>query len=63
MERKNIIILNSKMAGWLMFNGFIKIDEKPDLKNKDRNIYIFRESENLKKCMKEYNKFKIKYNK
>jgi len=59
IQKSNIIILNSKMAGWLMFNGFRKIDEKPDLKNRNRSIYIFRDSEEIRKCMKEYSKFRL----
>jgi hypothetical protein len=58
MNKKEIIILSSNMAGWLMFNGFCKIDEKDDLKNKNKKIYIFNDSPNLRSCMERYNEFK-----
>lgn len=42
------------MAGWLMYNGFHKITEKKDLKNLEKQIYIFNDSEDIRKIMKEY---------
>ena len=35
------------MAGWLMFNRFHKVDEKPDLKDSNRKIYILRFSQTV----------------
>ena len=42
------------MAGWLMYNGFHKIVEKKDKKNQDKNVYIFKDDENIRKAMSEY---------
>ena len=57
-KKETIIILSSNMAGWLMFNGFGKVEEKDDLKNKGKKIYVFNDSPNLRDCMKKYNIFK-----
>ena len=53
-----IVIFQERMAGWLMFNRFHKICEKMDMKNSDRNIYIFKDSPELRKTMEEYQQFK-----
>lgn len=46
------------MAGWLMFNRFHKIDEKVDLKDRNRKIYIFKDSSDLREAMERYSEFK-----
>ena len=53
-----IVILQERMAGWLMFNRLAKLDEKKDLKNPNRNIYIFRDTDRLRECMGSYDKYK-----
>jgi len=53
-----IVILQERMAGWLMFNRFHKVCEKMDMKDSDRNIYIFKDSPELRKTMEEYQQFK-----
>ncbi len=57
MEMKNetIVILQERMAGWLMFNRFHKVCEKLDMKDSNRKIYIFKDSPELRNAMKEYN--------
>ena len=42
------------MAGWLMYNGFHKLTEKKDLKNKDKTIFIFENNSKIKKVMEKY---------
>lgn len=37
-----------------MYNGFHKLKEKKDLKNKDKTIFIFEDSEKIRKIMKKY---------
>jgi hypothetical protein len=59
MENKTIVITQSRMAGWLMFNRFHKVDEKMDLKDSNRKIFIFKDSPQLRQAMKQYNDFKI----
>lgn len=58
MKNDTIVITQSRMAGWLMFNRFYKIDEKLDLKDSNRKIYIFKDSEDLREAMARYNKYK-----
>ena len=53
-----IVITQERMAGWLMFNRFHKVDEKPDLKDSNRKIFIFKDSLKLRDTMEKYNQFK-----
>lgn len=53
-----IVITQERMAGWLMFNRFHKLDEKVDLKDSGRRIYIFKDSPQLREVMGMYGKFK-----
>lgn len=46
------------MAGWLMLNRFHKVDEKTDLKDASRKIYIFMDTPQLRETMGKYNNFK-----
>lgn len=56
--KDTIVITQERMAGWLMFNRFHKVDEKPDLKDRNRSIYIFKDSHELREVMGMYGKFK-----
>lgn len=58
MVSKTIVITQSRMAGWLMFNRFYKLDEKMDLKDSNRKIFIFKDSPQLRQAMESYNQFK-----
>ncbi len=58
-DNETIVILSERMAGWLMYNRFHKIGEKPDLKNRNRNVFIFRQSEELRKAMEKYNELGV----
>ena len=53
-----IVILQERMCGWLQFNRFHKIAEKKDLKNLNRNIYIFKDTPELQECMNKYENYK-----
>jgi len=53
-----IVILQERMAGWLMFNRFHKVGEKMDMKDPHRQIYIFKDSPELRKTMAKYQQFK-----
>ncbi|MDD3269069.1 MAG: DUF5659 domain-containing protein [Syntrophomonadaceae bacterium] len=55
MKNETIVILQERMAGWLMFNRFHKVCEKLDMKDSNRKIYIFKDSPELRNAMKEYN--------
>lgn len=56
--KDTIVITQERMAGWLMFNRFHKVDEKLDLKNPNRRVYIFKDSPQLRQVMTKYNEFK-----
>lgn len=58
MINDTIVIIQERMAGWLMFNRFHKVDEKPDLKDSNRKIFIFKDSPKLREAMEKYNQFK-----
>lgn len=58
MKDKTIVILSERMAGWLMFNRFHKLNEKKDLKNYNRNIYIFKDTPELRETMVKYENYK-----
>ncbi|MCO5385379.1 MAG: hypothetical protein NHB14_05895 [Desulfosporosinus sp.] len=59
MNHENtIVITQERMAGWLMFNRFHKVGEKPDLKDSNRKIFIFKDSLRLRDTMTKYNQFK-----
>lgn len=60
MKTDTIVITQSRMAGWLMFNRFNKVDEKVDLKDSNRKIYIFKDTPDLRQTMERYNEFKDK---
>ncbi|KGR90168.1 hypothetical protein CD30_13025 [Ureibacillus massiliensis 4400831 = CIP 108448 = CCUG 49529] len=58
MNNQTIVITQSRMAGWLMFNRFHKVDEKVDLKDSNRKIYIFKDSAEIREVMSKYNEYK-----
>lgn len=58
MFNDTIVITQERMAGWLMFNRFHKVDEKPDLKDSSRKIFIFKDSPGLRETMGKYQQFK-----
>lgn len=58
MNGKTIVITQERMAGWLMLNRFHKIDEKLDLKDASRKIYIFKDTQELRDTMARYNQYK-----
>ncbi|KPV56954.1 hypothetical protein QJ48_24760 [Paenibacillus sp. A3] len=57
MNNETIVITQSR-AGWLMFNGFGKVTERLDWKDRNRVIYIFNDSPKLRETMSKYNQFK-----
>lgn len=57
-EFKEIVVFQERMAGWLMFNRFHKIAERADLKESKRNIYVFKDSPEIRVVMEDFNKIK-----
>jgi protein-disulfide isomerase len=58
INENTIVITQERMCGWLMFNRFHKVDEKLDLKDANRKIYIFKDSPQLRDTMARYNQYK-----
>ena len=54
METKSIIVFSQKMAGWLMYQGFVLIQIRPDKKNNTKNVFFFKESEEIRNKISEY---------
>ena len=56
MENKiPVVTIHSQaMAGYLMLNRFILIDQREDLKNKNKNVFIFKDSKEIRNAMKKY---------
>jgi len=65
MEEKipAVIIHSQAMAGFLMMCRFILIDKRIDLKDKNKNVFIFRESPEIRNAMKNYSEQKEVINK
>ena len=57
-KNETIVILQERMCGWLMLNRFHKLDEKQDLKNPNRKIFIFKDSPELRNTMGKYQQYK-----
>ena len=53
-----VVILQERMAGFLMFTRNHKIGEKKDLKNPSRNIYIFKDTPQLQESLARYDEYK-----
>lgn len=62
MINGTIVVLQERMAGYLMFCRFHKIDEKPDLKDSSRRIYIFKDTPEIREAMGRYQQFKYLMN-
>ena len=60
MENNTMVILSLKMAGYLAFQGNILIDTKDDIKGSGRKIFIFPNTEKLKRDMSNYKDFLAK---
>lgn len=59
MNNENtIVITQERMCGWLMFNRFHCLNVKPDLKDSNRKIFIFKDSPEVRETMGKYAKFK-----
>lgn len=57
-ENGLVVILQERMCGWLMFNRFHKVSERPDKKNPSRNVYLFKDSPKLQECINAYEQYK-----
>ena len=51
---KTLVITSARMAGWLLLNGLKLLAVKPDLKNPERVIFIFKDTPLLRRYMELY---------
>jgi len=58
-----VTIHSQAMAGFLMLHRFILIDQREDLKNKNKNVFIFKDSKEIRIAMKKYSNQKEAINK
>ena len=49
-----VTIHSQAMAGYLMLRKFILIDKREDLKNSNKNVFIFKESQEIRNAMQKY---------
>ena len=55
-----MVIFNQKVAGFLMLHGFVlKCIEKCKQNNSKRNVFIFNDSNELRKWITEYDNFML----
>ena len=53
-------IFTQRLAGYLMFKGFVLLKMTDDLKNPSKHIFIFNESEEIRKAIDDYSMIKNK---
>ena len=51
---KDYIIFNQRLAGYLMQQGFILLNMKESKSNKGKNVFVFRESQELLNAVDNY---------
>jgi hypothetical protein len=53
--KKDMMIYKQKLAGHLMKLGFVLLSITPNLNDPHKNVFFFRNSEELQQAIKEYN--------
>lgn len=53
-SRENYAIFNQRLAGYLMERGFVLLHSRSDKKGTGRNVFIFRNSPELRNAMTIY---------
>ena len=55
MEESGLkLIFSMKLAGYLMQRGFVLIDMRRNLDQSNRNVFLFKESDKLRKAIDDY---------
>lgn len=54
IERENYEIFNQKLAGHLITKGFVLQEIRPDRKRTGRNVFLFRDTPQLRSAVAEY---------
>jgi hypothetical protein len=52
---KTVVIYSQKLCGWLMFMGFVLVDMRPSNAGDNRNVFFFKNSEQIRRKITEYN--------
>ena len=53
-DSKYVTVFSQKLAGWLMLNGFVLGQMRPDNEGSGRNIFFFKNSPEIRRKMYEY---------
>ena len=51
-------IFSQKLAGYLMYRGFVLLKMSEDLKNPNKHVFIFNESKEIRDAIDDYAKLK-----
>ena len=54
MDKKIVTIFSQRLAGYLMYNGFVVGGMRPDDDGSGRNVFFFKNSDNIQKMIKKY---------
>ena len=54
MDKKIITVFSQRLAGYLMYNGFVVGGMRPDDDGSGRNVFFFKNSENIQKTIMKY---------
>lgn len=54
MDKEIITIFSQRLAGYLMYNGFVVGGMRPDDDGSGRNVFFFKNSENIQKTIMKY---------
>lgn len=51
-------IFSQKLAGYLMYRGFVLLKMSEDLKNPNKHVFIFKDSDEIRKAIDDYSNLK-----
>lgn len=54
MDKKIITIFSQRLAGYLMYNGFVVGGMRPDDDGSGRNVFFFKNSDDIQNTIKKY---------
>ena len=49
-----VTIFSQKLAGYLMYSGFVLVDMRPDKNGSGKNVFFFKNSESLRNIVDKY---------
>ncbi len=54
MDKKIITIFSQRLAGYLMYNGFVVGGMRPDDDGSGRNVFFFKNSDDIQNTIRKY---------